>query len=918
MVSGFFVTTAPAGSNFGRGPVGLDLNGDGFGDLVIGSDLGADGVGIVQVVYGQAGGFDASVDLGNLTQLQGFSITGPSGGSEFGYEVQNIGDQNADGRDDLAIAARASGTITILYTPDENRADLDLAGGISASDGFTISGLPALADILGVQSVGDFNGDGTSDFLVTSSADASGTGVSYLVYGQAAGTDLDVTALSGANGFAVTGLKLRDQSGHNAAALGDINADGKADVLLGSDGTTSGDLSILLGSNTAQNATSTVGDLSAQILTLTGLAANVAPGASVSGGSDLNDDGIIDIIVGADQADIGGVNTGSTYVIFGSGTIGSSVDLTTLDGSDGFAVHGLNAGDMLGQVVESFGDVSGDGIGDIGLMTEAGTLYLIYGQESGTAFPASFDLASLDGINGYVIDGLTQAGPDGLGLAGVPSLNADEVNDIAISSTTVGGTVGQTFVLLGGADNLAALDVANGGTADGKFDGSSLGTSTFVGTNITTTVTGDAAASLTEDQSSTTGSIGATTSIVGGTAPSFANRSADGAYGALLVNAAGTLWTYEFFDTSEIQAAIQSLDAGDALIETITLAATDKTARTITITVQGLDDAAFLESPSFTMTEDKASLTGALTLTDVDADDSPSLISQTIDGTYGKLVVNGATGAFELFMTNADAQNLSAGETATDNFVVVADDGSSHTVSVEVTGADEGSIVTFDDTNNAINTSYGDDLIDAAGGDDTINTGAGNDSISAGAGNDIVTDAFGDTTVDGGLGNDSILLGNGAGNVSGGAGSDYIRTGYQSDSISGGAGNDVIDADFGALLLFGNDTVDGGKGDDLMMAGLGVDIFVFRPADGNDTIGKFDAASVVQSASGFSSGANAADFTVGVDVINLAGFTDVTAANVLSFLSADGISAVFETEGTQITLVNVDQTTLSVDDFLFT
>jgi Ca2+-binding RTX toxin-like protein len=186
------------------------------------------------------------------------------------------------------------------------------------------------------------------------------------------------------------------------------------------------------------------------------------------------------------------------------------------------------------------------------------------------------------------------------------------------------------------------------------------------------------------------------------------------------------------------------------------------------------------------------------------------------------------------------------------------------------------------------------------------------------AGNDIVTDAFGDTTVDGGLGNDSILLGNGAGNVSGGAGSDYIRTGYQSDSISGGAGNDVIDADFGALLLFGNDTVDGGKGDDLMMAGLGVDIFVFRPADGNDTIGKFDAASVVQSASGFSSGANAADFTVGVDVINLAGFTDVTAANVLSFLSADGISAVFETEGTQITLVNVDQTTLSVDDFLFT
>ncbi|OOF26031.1 VCBS domain-containing protein, partial [Salinivibrio proteolyticus] len=67
-------------------------------------------------------------------------------------------------------------------------------------------------------------------------------------------------------------------------------------------------------------------------------------------------------------------------------------------------------------------------------------------------------------------------------------------------------------------------------------------------------------------------------------APTFADVTQAGTYGSLeLVNGS---WTYTLD-----QSAVQSLDAGDQVTDTITLTASDNTQQNIVITITGTDDA---------------------------------------------------------------------------------------------------------------------------------------------------------------------------------------------------------------------------------------------------------------------------------------------------------------------------------------
>ena len=59
-------------------------------------------------------------------------------------------------------------------------------------------------------------------------------------------------------------------------------------------------------------------------------------------------------------------HTGESYVIFGSAnTFSAGIDLSTLDGSDGFRLPGIDRADYLGWSVSTAGDVNGDGYSDI-------------------------------------------------------------------------------------------------------------------------------------------------------------------------------------------------------------------------------------------------------------------------------------------------------------------------------------------------------------------------------------------------------------------------------------------------------------------------------------------------------------------------------------------------------------------------
>jgi len=80
---------------------------------------------------------------------------------------------------------------------------------------------------------------------------------------------------------------------------------------------------------------------------LSGVAARDESGSAVSTAGDVNGDGIDDLLIGAPGADPNGNDSGASYVVFGGARVGSggSLNLSALDGTNGFRLSGVAAHD---------------------------------------------------------------------------------------------------------------------------------------------------------------------------------------------------------------------------------------------------------------------------------------------------------------------------------------------------------------------------------------------------------------------------------------------------------------------------------------------------------------------------------------------------------------------------------------------
>jgi hypothetical protein len=189
----------------------------------------------------------------------------------------------------------------------------------------------------------------------------------------------------------------------------------------------------------------------------------------VASAGDVNADGFADLLIGAYRADPNGGYSGASYVVFGNGSgFGADVDLSALDGSNGFRIDGAAADDFSGFSVASAGDFNGDGFADVIVGAYradpngsfSGSSYVVFGAAGG--FDAALQLSALDGNNGFRIDGVAGSDFAGRSVASAGDVNGDGFGDLIVGADGAdpnGGYSGSSYVIFGSAPGEAVTRV---------------------------------------------------------------------------------------------------------------------------------------------------------------------------------------------------------------------------------------------------------------------------------------------------------------------------------------------------------------------------------------------------------------------------------------------------------------------------
>lgn len=265
---------------------------------------------------------------------------------------------------------------------------------------------------------------------------------------------LELGTLNGTTGFMLEGVSAGDSAGSAVAATTDLNGDGIFDALVGAPfvgGTTGpGEAYMVFGRRDPWPARALLADLDgvtgSRLFTSKPTAWGDRLGFSVAGAGDVNGDGFGDALVGSPYTWPGNPYTGPypmgvSYTIFGrdgtGGAYPASIDVSLLDGSDGFAVFGPCIFAETGSAVAGGADINGDGVDDMAIGAAGafegycyGDSYVVFGRSvpGGGAFPAMLGANDLNGDAGFVFNSYWYANGGGA-AATVGDVNGDGLAD---------------------------------------------------------------------------------------------------------------------------------------------------------------------------------------------------------------------------------------------------------------------------------------------------------------------------------------------------------------------------------------------------------------------------------------------------------------------------------------------------------